>query len=121
MKTMDELLQIMVQAGASDLHVKAGSPPVLRVDGELKPLDLPVLTPEDTKDYAASQADFQFKSVGPVKVHANADFGLQSVRDWAPFVVAALVAIIWTTFIVVFLRVVIAMRAESGKPTPAKP
>ncbi len=74
-----------------------------------------------TKDFAASQADFQFKSVGPVKVHANADFGLQSVRDWAPFVVAALVAIIWTTFIVVFLRVVIAMRAESGKPTPAKP
>lgn len=54
MNTMDELLQIMVQAGASDLHVKAGSPPVLRVDGELKPLDVPALSPEDTKDYAAS-------------------------------------------------------------------
>jgi len=72
-------------------------------------------------NYAAAQSDFQFKSVGPVKLHENAKFGLQSVRDWAPFVVAALVAVIWATFIVVFLRVVLAMRADSGKPAAAKP
>jgi hypothetical protein len=71
-------------------------------------------------NYAASLADFQFKAVGPVKIHQNAKFGLQTVRDWAPFVVAALVAVIWATFIVVFLRVVLAMRGGSGEPATAK-
>ncbi|MGD0997252.1 MAG: PilT/PilU family type 4a pilus ATPase [Thermoleophilia bacterium] len=54
MKTVDELLHEMVSRTASDLHIKAGSPPVVRVDGELHLLDEPVLTPEDTKDAAAS-------------------------------------------------------------------
>jgi twitching motility protein PilT len=44
----------MVSRTASDLHIKAGSPPVVRVDGDLHLLDEPVLTPEDTKDAAAS-------------------------------------------------------------------
>ncbi len=54
MKTVDELLHEMVARTASDLHIKAGSPPVVRVDGELHLLDEPVLSPEDTKDAAAS-------------------------------------------------------------------
>ena len=54
MKTVDELLHEMVTRTASDLHIKAGSPPVVRVDGELHLLDEPVLSPEDTKDAAAS-------------------------------------------------------------------
>ena len=54
MKTVDELLNEMVSRTASDLHIKAGSPPVIRVDGELHLLDEPVLSPEDTKDAAAS-------------------------------------------------------------------
>ena len=35
------LLRLMVDANASDLHLTAGSAPVLRVDGELKPQNLP--------------------------------------------------------------------------------
>jgi twitching motility protein PilT len=54
MKTVDELLQKVVEAGASDLHLKVGSPPMIRVDGDLSALDEPPCTPEDTKDYAAS-------------------------------------------------------------------
>ena len=54
MKTIDELLQKVVEADASDLHLKVGSPPTIRVDGELIDLDEPSCTPEDTKDYAAS-------------------------------------------------------------------
>ena len=38
------LLQLMVGTNASDLHLKTGSPPVLRVNGELRPQDLPVLS-----------------------------------------------------------------------------
>jgi len=54
MKTIDELLRKVAEAGASDLHLKVGSPPMIRVDGELSELEEPVCSPEDTKDYAAS-------------------------------------------------------------------
>jgi len=54
MKSIDELLEIATQAGASDLHVKVGSPPTIRVDGELQTLDEPACSPDDTKDCAAS-------------------------------------------------------------------
>jgi twitching motility protein PilT len=54
MKSIDELLAQVAKAGASDLHVKVGSPPMIRVDGELHSLDEPPCSPDDTKDYAAS-------------------------------------------------------------------
>ncbi|HEX7122062.1 MAG TPA: type IV pilus twitching motility protein PilT [Gemmatimonadaceae bacterium] len=41
------ILQQMVQVNASDLHLKVGRPPTLRVHGELSPLPLPALRPED--------------------------------------------------------------------------
>ncbi len=46
-----ELLRIMVERSASDLHVTTGSPPMLRIDDQLLPLrrGLPVLTPADTQ------------------------------------------------------------------------
>jgi twitching motility protein PilT len=44
-----ELLDIVVAEGASDLHLSAGSPPILRVSGSLVPLvQRPPLTPADT-------------------------------------------------------------------------
>ena len=54
MKSVDQLLREMVDIGASDLHIKSGSPPVLRVDGELQLADEEACLPENTKDYAAS-------------------------------------------------------------------
>ena len=54
MRPIDEMLRDMMTRNASDLHIKAGSPPVMRVDGELALMDEPPLTPEDTKDVAAS-------------------------------------------------------------------
>ncbi len=41
------ILQQMVQLNASDLHLKVGRPPTLRVNGDLSPLPLPVLRPDD--------------------------------------------------------------------------
>lgn len=37
------LLKLAVNHGASDLHLSADLPPILRIDGELQPLDLPTL------------------------------------------------------------------------------
>ncbi len=49
MATLYDLLKIMIEKGASDLHITTGSPPRVRVDGRLIPLDHPQLTPSDTK------------------------------------------------------------------------
>jgi twitching motility protein PilT len=43
MKRIDALLAMMAQAGASDLHIKAGRPPIIRVDGTLRVTDTSVL------------------------------------------------------------------------------
>lgn len=54
MQSIESLLEKMVQAEASDLHLKVGSPPVLRVDGRLQVEGSEPLGAEATKDYAAS-------------------------------------------------------------------
>jgi twitching motility protein PilT len=46
------VLQRMIQQNASDLHLKVGRPPVLRVNGDLTTLELPPLKPEDLKSLA---------------------------------------------------------------------
>lgn len=43
------VLQQAVQMGASDLHLKVGRAPMCRLNGELSPLELPPLKPEDLK------------------------------------------------------------------------
>ncbi|NPV45969.1 MAG: type IV pilus twitching motility protein PilT [Armatimonadetes bacterium] len=43
---LDELLEIVVENNASDLHVAVGLPPVMRVDGELKAMRYTPFTPE---------------------------------------------------------------------------
>jgi twitching motility protein PilT len=43
------VLQNMVQAGGSDLHLKIGRPPTMRLNGELVAMDLPPLKPEDLR------------------------------------------------------------------------
>ena len=54
MANLHQLLKAMVEKGASDLHLTTGSPPQLRVDGELIPLKVPPLTPVETKQLAYS-------------------------------------------------------------------
>ena len=52
---INDLLKIAVESKASDLHLKVGNPPVLRVDGDLRPLtELSRLMQEDTTAMAFS-------------------------------------------------------------------
>lgn len=45
-----ELFRLVIDKGASDLHLRVSNPPVVRVDGNLVPLeDLPYLNPEDVQ------------------------------------------------------------------------
>jgi twitching motility protein PilT len=49
----DVLLEVM-ELGASDLHLTAGSPPMVRIRGRLRPLDYPVMTPQMTREVVYS-------------------------------------------------------------------
>jgi len=49
MVTIEELLQILVDQGGSDLHISAGSPPKVQVDGHLYNTEHELLMPEATK------------------------------------------------------------------------
>ena len=45
-------LQRMVREGASDLHLKVGRPPTLRLHGDLVPLQMPAMRPEELRTLA---------------------------------------------------------------------
>ncbi|HZG41417.1 MAG TPA: type IV pilus twitching motility protein PilT [Longimicrobium sp.] len=47
--SLRDALADLVRRGGSDLHLKVGRPPVVRVNGELVETDLPVLRPDDLK------------------------------------------------------------------------
>lgn len=49
MATLYDLLNMMIEKNASDLHITTGSSPRLRIDGKLVSIDNPLLTPADTK------------------------------------------------------------------------
>ncbi|MEW6002445.1 MAG: type IV pilus twitching motility protein PilT [Nitrospirota bacterium] len=49
MANLYDLLRMVIEKGASDLHITTGNPPRLRIDGKLMPIDHSSLSPEDTK------------------------------------------------------------------------
>ena len=51
---IDELLRFTVERGASDLHLKVGNVPLIRVDGDLQPTGFDMLTSADTEAFAMS-------------------------------------------------------------------
>ena len=78
-------LEEVVKRNASDLHIKVGTSPTIRVDGELVPLDAPpptidevqtaadqILTPKQKKEFdETSEVDFAFGVPGLARFRAN--------------------------------------------------
>ena len=83
--TLRQLLEDMVQRRASDLHVTAGVPPELRIDGSVTPTEYEVLSPEKCASLAYSvlsdeqrkrfettkELDFSFGVKGLSRFRAN--------------------------------------------------
>jgi twitching motility protein PilT len=57
------LLEAMPQVEASDLHLKVGMPPMYRINGELRPVDHPVLTGKDIEDVVGEMTTAQKKVI----------------------------------------------------------
>lgn len=80
-----QLLTFSVQQKASDLHISAGMPPMLRIDGDIRKLDAADLSAEEAqallydvmsdlqrKDFEANlEADFSFNLPGVARFRAN--------------------------------------------------
>src|SRR3954466_4041114 len=83
----DILLEV-IEADASDLHLTAGSPPMVREKGRLRALDYPQLTPQDTREIVYSilnneqrkrletdwQIDLSYSVPGKARFRVNAYF-----------------------------------------------
>lgn len=88
MITLQQLLKAAVKQKASDLHIVAGSPPVLRVDGRIVRVKADELTPDDARTLCFSiltdaqksrfestkEIDFSFGLTGLARFRANLFF-----------------------------------------------
>jgi twitching motility protein PilT len=70
---MSDLLQLMVSEGAADLHVRVGTPPVIRLHGVLHRVEGPALRPEDTEELMRSITSED--QIQHVRERGGADFG----------------------------------------------
>jgi twitching motility protein PilT len=70
---MNDLLELVVEQGASDLHIQVGQPPTLRLSGSMVPIEGPALTPADTEKLMLSITPDNHQQ--SVKLNGGADFG----------------------------------------------
>ena len=75
--TIDELLAEIQAASASDLHLKAGIPPTIRVDGDLRTLSQPPLTDADVEAYLGSVMPDRLHVEFKEKHEADFAYGLE--------------------------------------------
>lgn len=54
---INKLFRAMIDIGGSDLHLQVGKPAILRVKGDLKPLDMPPITEEQMKEWCMPMMD----------------------------------------------------------------
>jgi twitching motility protein PilT len=77
--TLNQMLKDMVAQGGSDLHITTNSPPQVRVDGVLKPQNLPPLTPSETKQLAYSILTDNQKHRLEENLEIDLSFGLKGL------------------------------------------
>jgi len=72
-QSVDAYLQVLVESGGSDLHIKAGGPAFIRIDGDLKPVTtLPPVSPNDTQQMAYRMMDDRVREA--FEAHLEVDF-----------------------------------------------
>ncbi|HZM68732.1 MAG TPA: type IV pilus twitching motility protein PilT [Candidatus Cryosericum sp.] len=77
--TLHQLLKTLVEQGGTDLHITTNSPPQIRVDGKLVPLQLPPLTAPETKSLAYSVLTDQQKHRFEENLELDFSFGVRGL------------------------------------------
>ena len=76
---MKELLELVIQKKASDLHISVGLPPVLRVDGKLIQTEYESLKPEDTKALIYSILTLEQRKILEQKLELDCSYGVEGI------------------------------------------
>jgi twitching motility protein PilT len=76
---LHQLLRVMVEKGASDLHITTGSPPALRIDGQLVPLKTAALGPVETKQICYSVLSEDQKIAFEKNSELDLSFGVKNL------------------------------------------
>jgi len=74
-----QLLKTMLEMGGSDLHITNNSPPQIRVDGKLRPLDMPPLTTVETKQLSYSVLTDNQKHRFEENLELDFSFGIKNL------------------------------------------
>src|SRR5436853_5501634 len=77
--SLSELLRTMLEMNGSDLHITTNSPPQVRVHGHLVPLDMPPLTPAETKQICYSVLTDAQKHRFEENLELDFSFGLKGL------------------------------------------
>jgi twitching motility protein PilT len=77
--SLHQLLKTMLEMNGSDLHVTTSSPPQVRVDGRLRPLDMPPLTAVETKQLAYSVLTDNQKHRFEENLELDFSFGIKNL------------------------------------------
>ena len=77
--SLHQLLKVMIEKGASDLHVTSGTPPQLRIDGHLVRLRTDALTPVDTRQLCYSVLTDQQKLRFEEDLELDLSFGVKNL------------------------------------------
>src|ERR1017187_11937 len=77
--SLSDLLKRMLEMNGSDLHITTNSPPQIRVHGHLVPLDLPQMTPAETKPLAYSVMTHSQKHRFEESLELDFSFGLKGL------------------------------------------
>ena len=77
--SLHQLLKTMLEMGGSDLHVTNNSPPQVRVDGKLRPLDMPPLSAVETKQLAYSVLTDNQKHRFEESLELDFSFGIKNL------------------------------------------
>ena len=76
---MKELLELVIQKKASDLHIAVGIPPILRIDGKLVPTEYEPLTAEDTKSLIYSILTLEQRKILEQKLELDCSYGIEGL------------------------------------------
>lgn len=79
MVNIDTLLRLMFEKGASDLHITAGAPPMLRIDGHIQPTEYEKLRPETTQQLVYSILTDEQKEKFEKDQELDVSFGVEGV------------------------------------------
>jgi len=80
--TIDQILRAAAENDASDIHIVAGHPPMMRVHTVMAPMDFPVVTPEGVKSIFEHMAVPGVREIFKNQLDADFSYGVEGLARY---------------------------------------